>query len=87
MKKFNLLEYTQEVIEKLDKENLYITHLTIAYKVVNYYNNNIDDVKKLSNATFNQIVEQVYEEYMDNDNRDILDEIIENILNKDESFS
>lgn len=78
MKKINLLEYTKEISEKLADDNLFITHLNISYKIIIYYENNIGNINKLSLEEFNGFVDRIYERYINDDNNDILDQIIEN---------
>ncbi|WP_162140176.1 hypothetical protein [Haploplasma axanthum] len=83
MEKFSLLQYTKKIIEKLDNENLYITHINIAYKFISYYENNIGNIDSITEEHFDNMISAVYERYIESDSADILDEIIENILNED----
>ena len=41
---FDLLDFTKKLETQLDKEDLYITHVYIAYKVMMYYENNIGQI-------------------------------------------
>lgn len=80
MKKFNILTYTKKIIDDLDNENLLITHLNIAYKVITYYNNNEESIGILDLSKLQNIVDTVYVEYMKSNDNDLLDEIIHELL-------
>ncbi len=79
MKNFNLLTYTKKIIDDLDSENLFVTHLNIAYKVITYYNNQ-ESLGMLDDHKLQEIVNLVYDEYIKNNDNDLLDEIVYELL-------
>ncbi|MDY0278004.1 MAG: hypothetical protein RBQ97_07960 [Acholeplasma sp.] len=83
MEKFNLLKYTKKTIKELESEGLYVTHLNIAYKVINYYENNFIDIIKLDDDYLLDLVNKVYEQYIENDGNDDLDRLMESVLSKE----
>lgn len=75
--KLNIVDYTKNVMTELEKENLYLTHLFITYKVILYYENNVGPLNAQKNDLIEKIVHEIYDEYLLNNENDLIDEIIE----------
>ncbi|WP_026399960.1 hypothetical protein [Acholeplasma equifetale] len=75
--KLNIVDYTKNVMTELEKENLYLTHLFITYKVILYYENNVGPLNTQKNDLIEKIVHEIYDEYLLNNENDLIDEIIE----------
>ncbi len=83
MNKFNLAQYTKKVMKELEVENLYPTQLNICYKVIEYYENNYGQVTENKDEFINYIVNKIYEIYIDQDESESLDLLIESIIKEE----
>ena len=73
---FDLLDFTKKLETQLDKEDLYITHVYIAYKVMMYYENNIGQITEAVKPTLLEIIQEIYEIYTQNDDVELLDSLV-----------
>lgn len=73
----NLKDYTLNLIEELDSKNTNFTKIYIAYKLIQYLNNS--DPSNVLNS-FDEIVEIIYEQYLNNDELDSFDLLIFNYM-------
>lgn len=76
MATFDLVEYTKNVMKDLEAYDMYPTHVNICYKVIMYYENNISKITKDNQQIVNQLVQHVYEKYMESDETELLDDIV-----------
>lgn len=77
-----LIDYTKKLMHQLENDNRYITEVYIAYKVILYYENNFGDISDTAKPQLQSIIDNIYEYYTANDDVDILDELIEQAMNK-----
>ncbi|OED59142.1 hypothetical protein [Acholeplasma laidlawii] len=73
---FDLLDFTKKLELQLDKEDLYITHVYIAYKIMIYYENNIGQITEAVKPTLLEIIQEIYEIYTQNDDVELLDSLV-----------
>lgn len=73
---FDLLDFTKKLETQLDKEDLYITHVYIAYKVMMYYENNIGSITEAVKPALLEITQEIYEVYTQNDDVELLDSLV-----------
>lgn len=73
---FDLLDFTKKLEMQLDKEDLYITHVYIAYKVMMYYENNIGQITEAVKPALLEITQEIYEVYTQNDDVELLDNLV-----------
>ncbi|WP_264229528.1 hypothetical protein [Acholeplasma laidlawii] len=73
---FDLLDFTKKLELQLDKEDLYVTHVYIAYKVMMYYENNIGQITEAVKPTLLEIIQEIYEIYTQNDDVELLDSLV-----------
>lgn len=78
----DLIDYTKKLMHQLENDNRYITEVYIAYKVILYYENNFGDISDTAKPQLQSIIDNIYEYYTANDDVDILDELIEQAMNK-----
>lgn len=73
---FDLLDFTKKLELQLDKEDLYVIHVYIAYKVMMYYENNIGQITEAVKPTLLEIIQEIYEIYTQNDDVELLDSLV-----------
>lgn len=73
---FDLLDFTKKLETQLDKEDLYITHVYIAYKVMMYYENNIGSITEAVKPILIDLIGEIYEIYTQNDDAELLDSLV-----------
>ncbi|ABX81691.1 hypothetical protein [Acholeplasma laidlawii] len=73
---FDLLDFTKKLESQLENEDLYVTHVFIAYKVMMYYENNIGQITEAVKPTLLEIIQEIYEIYTQNDDVELLDSLV-----------
>jgi len=73
---FDLLDFTKKLESQLETEDLYVTHVFIAYKVMMYYENNIGQITEAVKPTLLEIIQEIYEIYTQNDDVELLDSLV-----------
>ena len=77
----DLIELTQRLITDLDKDDIYLTEVYVAYKVILYYENNIGEISNKVKPKLIEIINDIYNTYLKIDDPENLDYLVSDKIN------
>jgi len=77
----DLIELTQRLITDLDKDDIYLTEVYVAYKVILYYKNNIGEISNKVKPKLIEIINDIYNTYLKIDDPENLDYLVSDKIN------
>jgi len=77
----DLIELTQRLITDLDNDDIYLTEIYVAYKVILYYENNYGEITSEVKPKLKEIIDDIYNTYIKIDEPESLDSIVSNRIN------